>query len=452
MALFHSEMKGKIGGNRMKGKAVLMALMLLLVAVFAIASVHAQIVISDVEIDDDSLDETGTSILNLERGQDWEVKVHFYLADNANGVDDSIDEVQVEVELTGYEDGSIRDTEYTDEIKEGDSYIERLTLDLPYDMEQQDQYSMRVYICPRSGDCTTATYELEVEAQEHDFVIKDVDFSPGLDIEAGRALLTTVRVENIGDEDDNDGVKVKVSIPELGLSASDYVDEVDEDDSVSSEELYIRIPSSASAGDYDVEVCVTYNDGDDTECENYVLTVVGDESASVADVKEAVQSKTVITVGPEEQDMTAGQGGAVYPITLTNAAGDAKTYVVSVSGYDSWGSVRLDPSNVVVLSEGETQTVYLFVTADEEANGKYTFAVTVSADSETLKQMLLTANVEGAAATEASADGSWDGVKKGLEVGLIVLVILLVILGLILVVNKLRSQDDDGDEESKTYY
>jgi hypothetical protein len=68
--------------------------------------------------------------------------------------------------------------------------------------------------------------------------------------------------------------------------------------------------------------------------------------------------------------------------------------------------------------------------------------------------MLLTANVEPAATEEVSEEASsWDSVKKGLEVGLIVLVILLVILGLIIVVNKLRSQDDDEeDEKSKTYY
>ena len=213
--------------------------------------------------------------------------------------------------------------------------------------------------------------------------------------------------------------------------------------------MYIRVPSETSAGTYDVEVSVTYDDGDETVTEEYSLTVTAAEEAT--ETEEAVESKTVITVGPEAQDMTAGQGGAVYPITLTNAAGEAKTYVVSVSGYDSWGSVRIDPSNVVVLGEGETQTVYLFVSANEEASGSYTFAVTVSAGSEALKQMLLTANVEGAPA-EAEETSSADSVKKGLMVGLAVLAILLVILGLIVVVNKLRQDDEEDEKESKTYY
>ena len=430
----------------MKGKAIFASLMLLLVAIFAMASVSAQIVsVDEVEFDDDEVSpSSSTEIRNFERPEDGvEVKVHFTALEDA-------EEVEVEVELTGYDDSNdrVRDTEYVDEVKEGETYVERLTLDFPWDMTQ-DFYTLRVYICPRSGDCVEETYELDVEAEEHGFVIKDVDFSPGLTVEAGRALLTTVRVENFGDEEDNEGVKVKVSIPELGLSASDYLDEVDEDDSVSSEELYIRIPSDASAGSYDVEVSVTYDDGDETVTEEYSLTVTAAEEAT--ETEEAVESKTVITVGPEAQDMTAGQGGAVYPITLTNAAGEAKTYVVSVSGYDSWGSVRIDPSNVVVLGQGETQTVYLFVSANEEASGSYTFAVTVSAGSEALKQMLLTANVEGAPA-EAEETSSADSVKKGLMVGLAVLAILLVILGLIVVVNKLRQDDEEDEKESKTYY
>ncbi len=422
------------------------SLMLLLVAIFAMASVSAQIVsIDEVEFDDDEVSpSSSTEIRNFERPEDGvEVKVHFTALEDA-------EEVEVEVELTGYDDSNdrVRDTEYIDEIKVGETYVERLTLDFPWDMTQ-DYYTLRVYICPRSGDCVEETYELDIEAVEHGFAIKDVDFSPGLTVEAGRALLTTVRVENFGDEEDNEGVKVKVSIPELGLSASDYLDEVDEDDSVSSEELYIRVPSETAAGTYDVEVSVTYDDGDETVTEEYSLTVTAAEEATATE--EAVESKTVITVGPEAQDMTAGQGGAVYPITLTNAAGEAKTYVVSVSGYDSWGSVRIDPSNVVVLGEGETQTVYLFVSANEEASGSYTFAVTVSAGSEALKQMLLTANVEGAPA-EAEETSSSDSVKKGLMVGLAVLAILLVILGLIVVVNKLRQDDEEDEKESKTYY
>lgn len=442
----------------MKGKTVLSALMLFVVAIFAMASVSAlEVTVTEIEFDGHDLDE---SVRNFERNQEADVEVAFVFNDESNDVDTDGDgvvdvvydasvvfeDVELEVELTGYDGDRVADSVYLDDVKEGETYVKRLSLSFPWDMDQ-DYYTLRVTFSPRVGDALTASYTLDVEAQEDAFVIKDVDFAPGLSVEAGDALLATVRVQNAGDETDNDGVKVKVSIPELGVSATDYIDEVDMEDSTSSEELYLRVPSTASAGDYKVDVTVYFDDGDESVSESYTLTVT---AAEAAEEDNAVESKTVITVGPEEQDLTAGQGGAVYPVTLSNAAGEAKTYVVSVSGYESWGDVRVDPSTVVVLNEGETQTVYLFVSANEDASGSYTFGVTVSAGSETLKEVLLTANVEATSASAEESAGSWDSVKKGLEVGLIVLVILLVVLGLVLVVNKLRSEDDD--EESKTYY
>lgn len=457
---------------------MLSALMLFVVAIFAMASVSAlEVADLDVEFDGHDLDE---SVRNYERSQEASVEVAFVLNDESNDVDTDCDgvldadidgdgvldvdtdcdgvvdvvydsavvfeDLELEVELTGYDGDRVTDSVFLDDVKEGETYVKRLSLSFPWDMDQ-DQYTLRVTFSPRVGDVLTTSYTLDVEAQEDAFVIKDVDFAPGLTVEAGDALLATVRIQNAGDETDDDGVKVKVSIPELGVSATDYIDEVDSEDSTSSEELYLRVPSTASAGDYEVDVTVYFDDGDESVSESYTLTVT---AAEVAAEEATVESKTVITVGPEEQDLTAGQSGAVYPVTLTNAAGEAKTYVVSVSGYESWGDVRVDPSTVVVLNEGETQTVYLFASANEDASGSYTFGVTVSADSETLKEVLLTANVEASSVSAEESAGSWDSVKKGLEVGLIVLVILLVVLGLVLVVNKLRSEDDD--EESKTYY
>ncbi len=450
----------------MKGKTVLSALMLFVVAIFAMASVSAADLDSlniEVEFDGNELSTDSTSVRNFERGQEADVKVVFVPNSEENDVDvdgdgvvdvvydyDNVlvfEDVELEVELTGYDGDRVADSVYLDDVKEGETYVKRLTLEFPWDMDQ-DYYTLRVSNCPREGNCLVGSYTLDVEAQEDAFVIKDVDFAPGLTVEAGDALLATVRVQNVGDETDDDGVKVKVSIPELGVSATDYIDEVDSDDSTSSEELYLRVPSTASAGDYEVDVTVYFDDGDESVSESYTLTVTAAEAAEEEDV---VESKSVIATGLTEQDLTAGQGGAVYPVTLTNAAGEAKTYVVSVSGYESWGDVRVDPSTVVVLNEGETETVYLFVSANEDASGSYTFGVTVSVGSETTKEVLLTANVEAATSTVAEESaGSWDSVKKGLEVGLIVLVILLVVLGLVLVVNKLRSEDDD--EESKTYY
>ena len=434
-----------MGVRNMRGK-LLTALMVLFVAIFAMASVSAQFVtIDEVKVDGDAL--STISVLNLERGQELSVKVLF----TAN-IDD--DEVAVRVELDGHEDGPVQDYEYVDEIILGSTYVERFTLSLPEDMDQVDDYTLRVRIVPRSGAAVEMEHQFQIEAQEHLTIIKDVVFAPGQTVEAGRALLTTVRLENLGDEDESDGVKVQVSMPELGLQAVDYIDEVDEDDQTTSEELYLRIPSTTPAGDYTAIVKVWYDDLDESTSESYTITVLNNQQATVAPVVPDQPSKTVITMGPEAQQVTSGQGGAVYPLTLTNAAGDAKTYVVSVDGYQAWGTARVDPSNVLVVNSGETKAAYIFVSANEAVSGQQPFTVSVSSNGETLKELVLRANVVSAASDDSGATG-WDSVKRGLEVGLFVLVILVLILGLIIAVNKLKSNDHtDEDEEvgAQTYY
>jgi len=89
----------------------------------------------------------------------------------------------------------------------------------------------------------------------------------------------------------------------------------------------------------------------------------------------------------------------------------------------------------------------VYVTAGAEtAAGEYTFTVGIEGLSEDTQTIVMTANV----AEEVNA--GWDNVKKGLEIGLIVLVVLLVLIGLIIGFGKLRSNDEDDDDEAQTYY
>ena len=427
----------------MKTMKWLTAVMVLLVAVLAMASVSAQVVsIDEVKVNGDAL--SSISVLNLERGESLDVKVIFTALEDA-------EEIAIDVSLHGYEDGPIDAYEYVDEINLGSTYVERLTLDLPYDMDQLEDYTLRVRVMPRSGDAVTIEHEFEVEAVEHGVIIRDVVFAPGQTVEAGRALLTTVRVENIGDEDEDDGIKVQVALPELGLVAVDYIDEVDEDDQTTSEELYLRIPSTVAAGDYDAVVTVWYDDMDEKVSQTYSIEVVNNAQATAAVAAPQEPSKTVITVGPENQQVSAGQGGAVYPVTLTNAAGEAKTYVVNVDGFQAWGTARVDPSNVLVVAPGETKAAYIFVSANEGVAGQQPFTVEVTSNGESLRELVLMANVVSPA-PGAEATG-WESVKRGLEVGLFILVILVLILGLIIAVNKLKSNGaEEEDDATQTYY
>ena len=58
-------------------------------------------------------------------------------------------------------------------------------------------------------------------------------------------------------------MRVVISIPELGVQAVSYIDEIDFDDQEETEEMLLRIPQCADAKQYRLNVVVEYNEGRD---------------------------------------------------------------------------------------------------------------------------------------------------------------------------------------------
>ena len=393
--------------------------------------------ILEVELDRTELDPSGlNTVYSFEKGQEMEVRVQFEALND-------LDDVELYVFLTGIDlDGRVYDSTNVFSAKANRVYTKKLTLELPDKMDR-DEYKLRVEVAGRNTDTVTETYNLEVETDRHNVEVRDVVLSPSNGVKAGRALLATVRVNNFGETEEND-VKVTFSIPELGVSASDYIDELEEDgeeDQKSTEELYLRIPVCADAGVYDAVVEVRFHDGDRVERKTMPVEVIADETCGKSSDSMKSSGKSTITVGPESQDIAKG-GSAVYPVTITNG-GNAKTYVVSVTGGD-FGSFSVSPSNVVTVGRDETKTVYVQASVNSNApSGTQVFGVDIQSGDSVVSSVTLQANVVG------GSTGSVD-LKRALEIGLIVLVVILVILGLIIGFNKLK--EDDDKTEGETYY
>ena len=416
-------------------------LTLFLVSILALSGIAnaLNVVIDEVKLDNDVLSPTSSNkVLDLERDQELDVKVRIT-------ADETIDNVQIEVAIRGYDHSDlIDDITDTFDVKENVSYIKRLKLPLRERMDQ-DRYKLRVRIEDRDGNTVEETYELEVDTKRHAIQIRDVVLSPDNEVRAGRALLAAVRLRNRGEKDE-DGIKVTVSIPELGVSASDFVDKLekegDKDDETTTEELYLRIPDDAKTGEYTLRTVAEYDDGDERETNEMVIRVVGAEGAVE---EKPLQEKTIITVVTDAQSLQAGGSEVAYPITLTNAGSGSRTYIVSADGA-SWANFRVSPSNVVVVDAGESKAVTVYAAANGNAPaGEQTFTVTLSSDGKILKQIPLKANV--------SAVNTASRLKNALQIGLLVLVVLLVIIGLIIAFSKLRGEEEGKErEEGETYY
>jgi len=426
----------------------LLGMVLFMVSLLAVSVSALPVTFEQVKVDDTVL---GGSVTVLAAEKDNELGIRVELMSS-----EDLKDVQLEAVMRGYDHNDlIQDITSAFDMDAGVTYVKKLNLKLPIRMDK-DTYKLRLRVEDKDGETYQENFEIKIESEKHKLWLKDVIFNPEYYVKTGRALLTTVRVENIGETDTEEGIKIKVSVPALGVSASDYIDTLDEGESTTSEELYLRIPACAEAGDYDVNVEVTYDEGDEKITKTETITVVEGDTCptNIADEEEteaaAPAEKTIISVGATTQDVTVGQGGSIYPITVTNQGASAKTYTVTVDVPGEWATYQVSPSNVAVVKAGETASMFVYVSANENAPvGENMFTVTVAADGEELKQVVLKANV--VPGKEAPVADSWAKIKNALEIGLVVLVVLLIILGLIIGFQRLKG-DDREDDMGKTYY
>ncbi len=430
-------------------KTYMFLFVVMLLGILAVSSVSAlSVTITDVWVDNVPLDPTSSNELEvMEKNQELNVKVRIKADSNLTH---ELEDLQIEAMIRGYDHKDIiGDITSAFDLSPGARRTERLDITLPIRLDP-GIYKLRIFVFDADDSDVSETYEFEIVGDNHAIWIKDVIFSPADTVMAGRALLTTVRIKNVGNEDEDDGIRVTVAIPELGLSAADYLDELDEDESATSEELYMRIPACAREGEYTVLIAATFNEGDDTETVAKKIYIVKGESCE-ADAP-SVTPTTVISVGATQQGVVAGGADVIYPLTITNQEGTAKTYTFSVDSGD-WATFRINPSNLILLNKGETATVYVYVTADEDAPvGDNLFVVNVKKGSELIKQITLKATVkEQTSDSDNTGTTGWNTVKKGLEVAVIVLVVLLVIIGLVIGFRKLKD-DEDGEDKGESYY
>ena len=415
-------------------KNLLSLLAVFLVGVLMSTVAFAAANIDEVKVNGDVVSETSTNfILDVTRGDTLDVKVKLT-------PDSDMKDVEVEAVLRGIDSNDkVEDISETFDAKSGVSYVKKLSLPSIAKIDQ-DRYKLRIRVSDKDSATVEQTYELEVDTKRHDVEVRDIVLSPNTEVKAGRALLATVRLRNRGEKDE-DGVKVVVSIPELGVSASDFVDKLekegDNDDQATTEEMFLRIPENAETGKYTVRVETWFDDGDKKNAKETSIYVLGETAQAKS------QEKTVIAVAVDRQSASQGGPEVGYPITLTNAGSESKTYTVSADGA-AWATFRVAPSNVMVIGAGESKAVSVFVKANDNAPvGQQTFTLTVSSNDKVLKQLPLSVDVQ-------KSSGSAQ-LKRGLEVGLVVLVILLVVIGLIIGFSKLRG--DEGEETNeKTYY
>lgn len=389
-------------------------------------------------VNEDIVDNAQQSVpsVTIEEGQSLDVKVILYTGDQA------VDDIEVEAKIKGYEYSDHETVSDSSSLFDLDAHTQksvRLSFDLPGKLDKKI-YWLYLTLYNSASQPVTQVVKLNVKPARHVLDIEDVIFSPGNTVKAGHSLLATVLVTNYGDKDE-DNVKVTLDLPELGVSASDYIDEIESNPSKTSketsEELFLKLPQCAEEGDYTAVVTVKYDEGYETVTKNYPLHVLANEKC------QAEEQKLIITVGPETQNVVANQQAA-YPVALTNAGTSAQTYTLELTAGD-WAASQLS-ENLVVLEPGKTKVAYAYLTPSSTAAvGEKVATLNIKAGDNVLKTIYLKANVV------AQEKVSSFSLRNGLEIALIVLVVVLIIIGLIIGFSRMK-KDTEPEEEDKTYY
>tara|TARA_Y100000034_G_scaffold136311_1_gene212127 strand:+ start:1159 stop:2466 length:1308 start_codon:yes stop_codon:yes gene_type:complete len=431
----------------------LLSVLLVLVLGFSmilIPSVNAQAPYGVSDVDVDGTDLAQGDILYAERGETLNVRVELE-SDDAEWPEDPNNpgnpdedyvarDVKIRVEIDGYEYDEIDDVTDMFDVEYGIKYVKHLRLTIPNDIDASETYNLRIRAYSREYSAEDE-YSLRIKAARHRLNIMDTIFIPGLTIDAGQPLFTTVRVENLGDKKEED-IRVEISVPQLGRSGVTYIDELsadyvenDEEDietSESSDAIYIDT-RGASPGVYNVVVKVEYDRGHREITENYQLTINGAPT----------QVQNVLVDATETMKSTEAGQGVVYKIDIANMGSLARSFTAEVAGLD-WGNFRVDPT-LTVVQAGSSAEMFVYVSPNEDVTGQRTFTVNVMEGNDVVKQINFQMEI-------GESRSEWGNVLTGLEIGFIVLLIILVILGIILAATRMGRKEESDEPLGETYY
>ena len=400
--------------------------------------------ITSVEVND--LDLSSISSFDVERDEDLEIEVTIF--GESNTTSQVTDDVRIEAEIIGYEFGPISDITQVFSVDAGKTYKKVLHLHIPDDIDASQEYTLRI----RASDPLDEeemNFKLHIDEQRHSLNIFDVILSPTT-IQAGKPFFGKVRIENLGEKEEND-VKVVMSIPQLGISESGFIPELVSQKQEESEDFFqeqssdqiefiLRVPEDAATGEYTVQVDVIYNRGNSKISQTRKIMVQAlPQPAAVETVINPESTLKTTTVGQE----------VMYRIMIANLGTDKGVYSIQLDGAQ-WADARVEPGFLTVLPDS-TGEFTVFVTPLDGADARtYSFNARVMLGTEVVSDVILQTKVESAVEPSA-APATF---KTILAVIFAILVIVLIVLGITIAVRKTQEaeQDTPNAAEGQTYY
>ena len=394
--------------------------------------------IDSVEVEGDVVAENENNFITLDKDRKrMNLKVRLTSLENVQNA--HIDAV------LSFENGDVvADATTTFDISKGENLIKDLELPLIGKFEQ-NSFKLMVKVADADGDSKEKLYGLKISEQKFPFVISSIGLNPESNVPAGKALVATLSFKNSGVVP-LEGINAKVSIPELGVSATKFVDQIKNSGKLSEirEDFILKILDNTPTGTYTVRSEIASQFGGNSEVKEIPVFILGKDEQT----QQIVNDQLIINVPISKQDVFADRE-VIYPITFTNKGPDANTYTLLLDGA-SWANLRLSESNTFVLKPKESKTLNIYVSSRGNSEGEQLFTVTIKSNDEILKEIPLKGNAVPVKVSLAAR------LNNVLEVVLIASVILLAAIGLFFGIKKLVQGDSEDmsepEELGEAYY
>jgi uncharacterized membrane protein len=386
--------------------------------------------------------------LDVERGERLDIEV--YITGDINGSE--TDDVFVTGKIMGYEFGSVSESEGPFSIEPGKTYKKTLTLYVPEDIDSSEEYTLRVEISDKVDEISEDIM-LHIDESRHNLRIYDVVVNPSSTIAAGNPLFVTVRLENLGEKEEND-IKIKASV--AGASTINYLDELNTENQENNEDhlrqdnskqidLLLRIPEDAATGVYELKVEVEYNRGHNFLSQSMDINIEGFE-------QEVAGVQTVINTDSNSKETNVGET-VEYRVMIANIGEEPGVFSVQIDGVSTWGEAVVQPGLMTVMPDSTGEVVIAITPFNAEDSATHTWVARIMLENNALSESLFTTKVN---AEEAVEEDTSETMKTVLAIVFGILIVVLIVLALIIAFKKATGNDVEDDSTSnigdQTYY
>ncbi len=344
---------------------------------------------------------------------------------------ESFDDARIMMFIEGYEHSPIVTSTEIFQVVQGNTYVKTLSVELPADMDNMKEYNIRIVGANDLSGITYKEYTVYVDTDRHRVDVLDLIMTPSSGVEPGQNIIANVRMKNRGQKD-QDSVKVRIAIPELGVSESSYLSNLNTDEVATSDDMLMFIPDTAAAKTYDVVVTLSYDDGYTSNSNTYSLTVLSPRVSA---------EENLLVSFKNNMDLIAGKT-KTFEVVVANPNDESKP--ISVVPIETvWADVEVSPT-LAMVQGGSSAVFTVTVDVKNSVAGEKDLTLVVKEGSATVNEFVVSTYVEG------GSQINW------LNVVLVVLLILaiIVLLALVITIAKRRS-DNEGDEDltsSEEYY